>query len=293
MTISLFPNKNRSLARITTMVSPSWVFVKTPNLPSTLRSQLNLFFKNIAGMDLEEDLATLACQFDRDTKTYVKTFAPAIYKDVDNNVVVCWGNKLFPLTPKMLKFFDAEVRIEEMETYKEPCLILVLEDGEDYLELPLQLKIDKDHSEVPLSEIKKVIKNAKSGKGDLSGLAELLWTREIKEGSTGNFAPTLALKELETDVTYLIDGYEYKEFPTHHNYVLSLTNVSSGETVQAWAPALIKNALDFGAILVTEGGEGKQSGFKYFIQPGKKRDKYIVVPENIVWPEDEEEQVTF
>lgn len=289
--ILLYPNKNKSFAPISTLKRDKWLYVKTPQLPKTVGVQLKQFYEAIASKPLDDETATMVCAFDKVTQAYIKTYAPAVYATEDGLAAVCWGNELFPLTNDLVNLLDVEVRIEELEQYKETCLVFVLEIGDDYVELPLQLRIDKEFSKEPLGTFKKIVKAAKSGKGSINDLAAYLYVRTIKEGSGGgDFPETHALKDLEPGLDYYLVSYEYKDFGSHQNYILE-TVTEDNDTFFVYAPKVIFNAIQFGAIikLLPENGELiGVSSFSFVIDDSGKKPKYVVVPENIEWPDDDE-----
>ena len=128
--LSLYPLTNPTLGRIATLKSDSWREITSRQLPKLLRSQLNVFFKAIAGEDLPDDLCTLLCSFDKETKTYVRTYAPAIYRDADGLPAVVWGNNFYHLTTATLDQFDVDVQSVQLEKFDETSSIqLRHEDG--------------------------------------------------------------------------------------------------------------------------------------------------------------------
>lgn len=282
--LSLYPTKNRSLARIATLKDDKWKEITSKQLPKTLRTQLNAFFVDIAGFDLPDDLTTLLCAFDRQTQAYVRTYAPCVYCSMDNNAIVVWGNEEFVLTAELLNKLDAEVQLVELEKYKETCLVfnkkIKLEGDKKgtFVEFPLQLRIKSDHREMPLAQIKGIVKEVRAGEADIGELADLLFVREPKEKK--EFKPTYSLKELPEDVDIKVLGAEEKDFGTHVNFILAIEY--DGNYEQCYAPTIIKNSLLAGAELTAD------TKFKYVKRQGAKRTDYIVTVDGLFWAEEED-----
>lgn len=280
--ISMYPTTNSSLAKLQTLKSDKWLEITTTQLPKTLRIQLSAFFNAITGTELPDDLTTLLVSFDRDAGgLYNRTYAPSIYQSPNGDLSVVWGNQYYSLTSDILNDLDAQVSIERLEKYDETCLVLSIDTGDEYLELPLQLRIHNDNREVKLADLKKLVKNIRAGKSDPSELASLLYVREVREKQ--DFAPTFALKDLEENTPYVIKSAELKEFPTHSNYVLTITN-PQGEELKCWSPGLIRDSLDAGATIADD----NSTFFTFFTREGKKRTQYFVDVEGLVFPENEE-----
>ena len=282
--LALYPSKNRSLARIATIKSDKWKEITSKQLPKSLRAQLNAFFVDIAGFELPEELTTLLCAFDRDTQAYVRTYAPSVYSNVDGIPVIVWGNEEFPLTPDLLNALDAEVQLVELEKYKETCLVFnkkVKLEGDKkgaFVEFPLQLRIGTEFREMPLAEIKGLVKEIRSGDEVVSSLAQILYVREKKEKK--EFSPTYSLKELPEATPIKVLGAEEKDFGTHTNFILAIEY--DGNYEQCYAPAIIKNSLLAGAELTPD------TVFEYIMKPGKKRNEYIVTVDGLFWAEEED-----
>lgn len=285
--ISLYPTKNRSLARIAATKRDSWLEIKTPQLPKTLRSELHLFYQSISGEPMPDELTTLLCAFDKQTKTYVRTYAPAIYTNSEGLAVIVWGNIEYPLTNELIDALDVEVQIVELEKYKETCLVFnTTNEAGDLIELPLQLRINADNRDIKLAEIKKIVKGAAKGANDIQDIAKILYVRETKEGGGGDFQPTLKLSELDESTEYAVLAYEYKDFGSHTNYILTIDY--NGEERQCYAPSVVRSSLDAGAELTDD------TFFEYITRTNKKgKVEYIVGVENLDWPEGDEEFVTF
>ena len=281
--LSLYPTTNRSLARIATLRSDKWKEIKTRQLPTTLAKQLNVFFNGMTGQELPEDLTTLLCAFDRETQSYVRTYAPCIYSSVAGEPILVWGNEEFPLTVSALNDMDAEVQLVDLEKYKETCLVLnkkIKLDGDkkgEFVELPLQLRIKSEHREMPLAQIKGLLKEIKSGEAALNELADILFVREKREKK--EFQPTLSLKELPEATPVKVLAAEEKDFGTHINFILAV--LVDDVPYQCYAPAAIKNALLAGAQLTDD------TEFQYIIKPGKKRNEYIVTVDGLHWDDEE------
>lgn len=284
--LDFYPTSNRSLAKIATLTRDSWLSVTSDMLPKSMRAALTPFYELIADQPFADDVVTLLCAFDKTTQTYTRTYAPAVYCNPEGQLILVWNNQPFPLTEAIFSAFDVEVQQVKLEKYEETCLVLVneTEDG-DFIEMPVQLKISKEHRDVALAEIKKIVKQIKSGKADPAALAAFLWVREQKaDGERKEFAPTLSLKELPQDVVFKILAAEYKDFGTHGNYILNITD-NADFTGQCYAPSIVRSSLDAGATLTDK------ATFKYLIKKAttpKGRDQYLVKVEGIEFPEDEE-----
>ena len=279
--ISLYPSKNRSLARLATLSRNSWLEIKTPQLPKSLASQLDNFFSVIAGETMGEDLTTLLVAFDKDTSVYTRTYAPSIYSDTEGNPVVVWGNNFYPLTANILETLDAQVSLEELEKYQETVLILSIEVEDDFLELPLQLRLDNNRDDIKLSDLKKLVKNIRNGKADPKDLGAVLYTREKREKK--DFKPTFAMGDLKPEVLYSIKSAELKEFGSHSNYIVTAIDSDTDEEIQFYSPRALRDALEFGAII-----DPDKTTMSFVVKEGKKRPQYFVSLDGLQWPEDED-----
>lgn len=282
MTLINLTTGNPNLGRIKAITSTKdFVSIPFRSLAKADKVPLEKAFPCLFGRQLKGEDVVLTVQFEN--TAYKRCYPLSLYQSESGGLVTRLGKEVVPLN--IQEDVDIELRGVKLDRYEDPCLIAVVEDGNNFIELPLVIRFDKDQVAQVKNEDKSINYNS----------LKKLWKKPDKFARLLMVAKEYSGGESTQEMTTLSELPEYKDIPLLKarqvktsfgpSFIITVKNPDNGAEAEMWAPYALKEFLLMGAKV---GDNTTFQFYSYANEKAKSGTSYNINVDNWIWEETED-----
>lgn len=278
MTILNLTAGSPALAQIKSITSTKdYVNVPARSLAKTDKEGLALMFPKVFGRELADDDQVLSVQFENGR--YKRSYPLSVSQDESGNLVSRIGLEVVPI---ILEGNDVTISGITLDKYEDPCLVFSIEDGDDFIELPMPLRFTREAGEALREDGEYNYRKLAKLVSKPAKIAENL--RVAKEvSSSGGNSTMLDMSSLPEYTPIKINSSREVNTSYGKSYIINITNPETNESGEVWAPFAMKEWLSLGATV------GPDTQFQFYSYQNKKgKTSYNCEVDGLIWAQTED-----